>query len=178
MRLTAMTDYALRLLMHLGQQDGRLCTIAEVAQVHGLSEAHLMKITHQLGQTGWITTVRGKGGGMKLARPPAQINLGAFVRSVEPDFQLVECLGAHASSCLLTPQCRLTHVFDDALHAFLGVLDGRTLADVLPPPAPPLPVVSAPVSRRRRLAAAAAAAAAGAAAAPAAAPVPEPPATA
>jgi Rrf2 family protein len=103
MRLTAMTDYALRLLMYLGRQPERLCTIAEVAQVHGLSQAHLMKITYQLGQRGWITTVRGKGGGMTLALPPEQINLGAVVRSVEPDFQLVECMGAPAADgCVLT----------------------------------------------------------------------------
>ncbi|NDY93038.1 RrF2 family transcriptional regulator [Ideonella livida] len=141
MRLTAMTDYALRLLMYLGGHPARLCTIAEVAQAHGLSEAHLMKITHQLGLAGWITTVRGKGGGMTLARPPAEINLGAFVRSVEPDFQLVECMGAPASPpvtgpnerhCLLTGQCRLAGVFDEALRGFLTALDRRTLADVLP----------------------------------------------
>ncbi|WP_374584689.1 RrF2 family transcriptional regulator [Ideonella dechloratans] len=135
MRLTAMTDYALRLLMYLGRQPDRLCTIAEVAQVHGLSQAHLMKITYQLGQRGWITTVRGKGGGMTLALPPEQINLGAVVRSVEPDFQLVECMGAPAAdSCVLTRSCPLTGVVADALQAFLAVLDARTLADVLPPP--------------------------------------------
>lgn len=135
MRLTAMTDYALRLLMHLGRQTDRLCTIAEVARLHGLSEAHLMKITHQLGLAGWIVTVRGKGGGMKLAHPPQDINLGALVRSVEPDFRLVECLSPRPdSSCRWTGQCRLAGVFDDARQAFLDVLDRHTLADVLPPP--------------------------------------------
>ena len=132
MRLTTMTDYALRLLMHLGQHRDRLCTIAEVAQVYGISEAHLMKITHQLGIAGWIETVRGKGGGMRLAREPAQINLGELVRGVEPDFLLVECL-ARGSACTLTGQCRLTRVFSDALDAFMLQLDGHTLADVLPP---------------------------------------------
>lgn len=152
MRLTTMTDYALRLLMHLGRQPDRLCTIAEVAQAHAISEAHLMKITHQLGLAGWITTVRGKGGGMKLAMAPEAINLGAFVRSVEPDFQLVECLPATPeasdSSCVLTGQCRLAGVFGAALNAFLSTLDGRTLADVLPPPARASARVAAPRSRR------------------------------
>ncbi|PXW93362.1 BadM/Rrf2 family transcriptional regulator [Sphaerotilus hippei] len=133
MRLTAMTDYALRLLMYIGQRPDRLCTIAEVATAHGLSEAHLMKITHQLGLAGWITTVRGKGGGMRLALAPEAINLGALVRSVEPDFQLVECLSS-GTGCQLTGRCRLTGVFSEALSAFMQSLDCRTLADVLPPP--------------------------------------------
>lgn len=132
MRLTAMTDYALRLLIYVGKQgNDRLCTIAEVAQAHDLSEAHLMKITHQLGLAGWIQTVRGKGGGMRLALPPDQINLGAVVRSIEPDFQIVECLGTD-DHCRLTGGCRLTGVFNAALAAFLGELDACTLADVLP----------------------------------------------
>jgi len=133
MRLTTMTDYALRLLMHVGQHRDRLCTIAEVAQVYGISEAHLMKITHQLGLAGWIETVRGKGGGMRLAREPEQINLGELVRSVEPDFVLVECM-ASGSACTLTGKCGLTGVFRGALDAFMQQLDGYTLADVLPRP--------------------------------------------
>jgi Rrf2 family transcriptional regulator, nitric oxide-sensitive transcriptional repressor len=143
MRLTAMTDYALRLLMYLGQHPDRLCTIAEVAQAHGLSEAHLMKITHQLGVTGWITTVRGKGGGMCLAVAPEAINLGEFVRSVEPDFHLVECLTERAE-CHLLGHCRLAGVFSQALEAFMQSLDSKTLADVLPPTA--TRTVTAPLS--------------------------------
>ena len=156
MRLTTMTDYALRLLMHVGQHRDRLCTIAEVAQVYGISEAHLMKITHQLGLAGWIETVRGKGGGMRLAREPAQINLGELVRSVEPDFVLVECL-ARGSACTLTGRCGLTRIFGSALDAFMQQLDGHTLADVLPPPrargAQPAAVALPVPSRRRRSAA-------------------------
>lgn len=134
MRLTAMTDYALRLLLYLGQHPQRLCTIAEVAQVHGISQAHLMKITHLLAQQGWVSTVRGKGGGMRLARAPQDIVLGALVRSIEPDFQLVECMGPpHEHGCLLTGRCRLAGVFNDALAAFLARLDAQTLADMLPP---------------------------------------------
>lgn len=131
MRLTAMTDYALRLLIHLGRNPERLCTTAEVAQVYGISEAHLTKITHQLGLSGWITTVRGKGGGMKLALAPEDIQLGELVRSIEPDFYLVECLG-ELNACTLTGQCRLTGIINDALNAFLEQLDAHTLADLLP----------------------------------------------
>lgn len=132
MRLTLMTDYALRLLMHVAQRPERLCTIAEVAQAHGISEAHLMKVTHQLALQGWLQTVRGKGGGMRLAHAPQQINLGAVVRGMESDLALVECLG-DGSQCALTGACRLTGLLQGALHSFMAHLDGFTLADLLPP---------------------------------------------
>lgn len=131
MRLTTMTDYALRLLMYVGQHPGRLCTIAEIAQAHRISEAHLMKVTHQLGRHGWIETQRGKGGGMRLASAPGDINLGEVIRSVEPDFDVVECF-ANGSRCAITGHCRLTGVLDGALQAFMTHLDGCTLADLLP----------------------------------------------
>ena len=131
MRLTAMTDYSLRLLLHVAERRGRLCTIAEVAQAHDLSEAHLMKITHRLALGGWIETVRGKGGGMRLALEPERINLGDVVRSVEPDFALVECF-ATGSACALTGRCGLAGVLQGALLAFMRHLDGHTLADLMP----------------------------------------------
>ncbi len=131
MRLTTMTDYALRLLMHVAQQPDRLCTIAEVAEVYGISEAHLMKVTHQLALQGWIETQRGRGGGMRLALPPNEIGLGAVVRSIEPDFDLVECFSS-GDRCTLSGQCRLAGVLGAAMQAFLAQLDGRTLDDLLP----------------------------------------------
>lgn len=133
MRLTTMTDYALRLLMYVGQHPGRLCTIAEVARVYAISENHLMKITHRLGLAGWLETVRGKGGGIRLAADPADINLGAVVRSVEPDFFLVACLAAD-NACMLTGSCRLTSIVSEALQSFMARLDRHTLADLLPAP--------------------------------------------
>lgn len=132
MRLTTMTDYALRLLMYLGKQPERLCTIAEVAQAYGISEAHLMKITHQLGTGGWIETLRGKGGGIRLARPATEINLGAVVRGIESDFRLVECFSAD-SPCTLTGDCRLAGIVHGALAAFQQHLDRYSLADILSP---------------------------------------------
>ena len=90
-----------------------------------------MKITHQLGLRGWVTTVRGKGGGMRLAQPPENINLGAVVRSIEPDFNLVECFGSN-NTCEITGSCGLTSVLDGALQRFLAHLDEFTLADILP----------------------------------------------
>jgi len=133
MRLTTMTDYAMRLLMHVGRNPGRLCTIAEIAQAYAISEAHLMKVTHQLALAGWIDTVRGKGGGMRLAHAPDTIVLGQVVRSIEPDFRLVECLGG-GSECQLDGRCRLTGILDGALRDFLAHLDRHTLADILPSP--------------------------------------------
>ena len=131
MRLTTLTDYAMRLLMHVGQNPDRLCTIAEIASTYGISEPHLMKVTHRLAQRGWIETVRGKNGGMRLARPADQISLGAVIRDTENDLNLVECLSGN-SACVLQGQCRLTSIIDGALQEFLRHLDSYTLADVLP----------------------------------------------
>ena len=132
MRLTTMTDYAMRLLMYVAQQPDRLCTIAEVAKAYDISETHLMKITHQLGLNGWLETVRGKGGGMRLAAAPSDISLGAVVRSIEPDFYLVECLTRDAT-CSLAGQCKLTGIMSGALQSMMQYLDAYTLADLLPP---------------------------------------------
>lgn len=149
MRLTTMTDYALRLLMHLGWQPDRLCTIAEVAKTYGISEAHLMKITHQLGAAGWIETLRGKGGGIRLGRRPEDIGLGDVVRSIESDFRLVECFGT-GSPCTLTGHCRLTGVLDGALEAFHTHLDRFTLADILKGPGSGAAGATRPVRLTRR----------------------------
>jgi Rrf2 family nitric oxide-sensitive transcriptional repressor len=146
MRLTTMTDYALRLLMYVAHQPERLCTIAEIADAYGISQAHLMKITHQLGLAGFVETVRGKGGGMRLAAAPATISLGAVVRAVEPDFALVECFGA-GNRCALTSYCRLAGVLDGALQSFLAHLDRHTLADLVPD----LPPRALPLERSGRM---------------------------
>lgn len=132
MRLARMTDYAIRLLIYVAQRPDRLCTIAEVASAYGISETHLMKITHQLGLAGWLETTRGKGGGIRLARPPAEIGIGAVVRTMEPDFFIVECFST-GNSCLLTGNCELTGIMDGALRHFMDHLDAHSLADVLPP---------------------------------------------
>src|SRR5690606_38143770 len=132
MRLTAMTDFSMRLLMYLGNHPERLCTIAEIARVHGISEPHLMKITHRLAQAGWVETIRGKNGGMRLAHEPRNISLGAVVRDMENDLAVVECLSVVTSHCILAGQCGLTRIMQGALDKFLAHLDGYTLADLLP----------------------------------------------
>lgn len=135
MRLTTMTDYAMRLLMYVGRHPDRLCTIAEIAQSYGISEPHLMKITHRLAQRGWIETIRGKNGGMRLARPPHEINLGAVVRDTENDLALVECFVAD-NACTLRGRCGLTAIIDGALQQFMQHLDRYSLADIMPEAAP------------------------------------------
>jgi Rrf2 family nitric oxide-sensitive transcriptional repressor len=131
MRLTTLTDYAMRLLMYVGSQPDRLCTIAEIAQSYGISEPHLMKVTHKLAQHGWIETIRGKNGGMRLAKPASQISLGAVVRDTENDLKLVECFDTDCA-CTLTGACGLNPILHGALQQFLRHLDGYTLADILP----------------------------------------------
>lgn len=140
MRLTQHSDFAMRLLMYVGNHPDRLCTISEVARAYRISEPHLMKVTHRLSQTGWLETVRGKNGGMRLAKPPHEIVLGAVLRDTETDMALVECLGEN-NRCSLSSQCGLTGVVHGALQAFLNHFDQYTLADILPEaPIPAEPV--------------------------------------
>lgn len=131
MQLTAYTDYALRVLMYLAVHDDRLATIAEMASVYNISKNHLMKIVHQLGQEGFIETVRGRGGGLRLGQSPDQVALGQVVRKMEPHFNLVECFDPAANRCPITPECHLSAVLETARDAFLAVLDRYTLADLI-----------------------------------------------
>ncbi len=135
MRLTSFTDYSLRVLIYLGLREDGLATIREISDTYGLSENHLMKIIQTLGKLGYIETVRGRGGGMKLAGKPEEFNLGQIVRQVEPDFAIVDCFNAQRRhECVISPACRLQGVLDKAVKAFLDVLDRYTLDDLLQNP--------------------------------------------
>lgn len=131
MRLTLHTDYALRLLMLLAMEPGRLHTIEEVARRHGISRNHLMKVTQTLAQSGFVESLRGRGGGLRLARPAAAIALGEVVRATEDSFALVECLDPARNACVLATGCGLRGPIEEALAAFLAVLDRHSLADLL-----------------------------------------------
>lgn len=131
MRLTDYTDYALRILMHLGSRPGQTITIREIATTHGISHNHLSKIVYHLGLLGILTTLRGRAGGIKLAQPPGQIMLGAVIRATEPDFQMVECFSERDSSCVLAGRCKLKRLLADATSAFLGRLDQVPLSVLL-----------------------------------------------
>lgn len=136
MRLTMHTDYALRLLILLAAKQGEPATIQETAERYSISRNHLMKVAHRLGQAGFIQTLRGRRGGLLLAHPPEEINLGAVVRFTEEDMNLVECFDPANQNCAILPACRLRGVLQQALKAFLAELDRYTLADIMVQPAP------------------------------------------
>ncbi|WP_077530141.1 Rrf2 family transcriptional regulator [Vreelandella utahensis] len=131
MRITGYTDYSLRVLIYLSLQGDRLATIQEVADRYGISKNHLMKVVHQLTRKGYLDSVRGKKGGIRLRLSPSEINLGVLVREMEPDLNLVECFGPD-NTCVISPVCSLKGVLGEALNAFLATLDRYTLADIVP----------------------------------------------
>jgi Rrf2 family nitric oxide-sensitive transcriptional repressor len=130
MRLTNFSDYALRVLMYAAARGDRLITIDETAKVYGISRTHLMKIVNQLTRAGYLKAVRGRSGGVTLAKRPNKIRLGDVVRITEPDFALVECFGPD-NQCVITPRCRLRRALGEALDAFIATLDRYTLADLI-----------------------------------------------
>jgi Rrf2 family nitric oxide-sensitive transcriptional repressor len=130
MRLTSYSDYSLRLLMYVATRKDELVTIQNVADAYGISKAHLMKVAHQLGVHGFLETVRGRNGGLRLARPADQIGLGEVVRMTEEESALVECFHATNNSCVISGPCRLKGVLARALKAYYAVLDEYTLADL------------------------------------------------
>ncbi len=145
MRLTLMTDYSLRVLMFLGlREGGGLASIREIAQAYGISENHLVKVVHRLGQTGLVETVRGRGGGLRLAVPPERIRVGEVVRLTEEGLGPVECFtpqgeprpraptdAAGGAGCVIAGPCGLQRTLHEALRAYMAVLDRTTLADLL-----------------------------------------------
>lgn len=132
MRLTNYTDYSLRVLIYLASKPlDELSTITEIAEAYSISRNHLSKVIHELGIFGFIQTIRGRGGGIKLAAPPEEINIGKVVRQIEDDFKLVECFSDGPSTCVITPVCGLKHALNRALNAYLAVLDEYTLADIV-----------------------------------------------
>ena len=133
-RLTVYTDFSLRLLMYLAVKPDGISTIGEVADAYGIPKNHLTKVAHQLGLTGTITTVRGKGGGMRLAIPANEIVVGRVVRGTEPDMALVPCFEPVCASCPIVPACGLRGALHQARSAFLAVLDRYTLADLVANP--------------------------------------------
>jgi Rrf2 family transcriptional regulator, nitric oxide-sensitive transcriptional repressor len=131
MRLTRYTDYSIRVLVHLGVSGEGLCSIAEIARAYDISHNHLMKVVQDLAAAGFVEAVRGRSGGLRLGRAPAEINLGVLVRHTECDFDLVDC-----STCAIRPACTLPGILAEATRAFMSVLDRYTLADLLKNGAP------------------------------------------
>lgn len=130
MRLTQQTDYSVRVLMYLAVSRTRLSTISEISDSYGISRNHLTKVVHQLARMGYVTTVRGRSGGMRLARPAEDIDIGDVVRAVESPSILVECFPGGKGQCVISPECRLKLLLAEAQDAFFAFIEGTTLADI------------------------------------------------
>jgi len=132
MNLKKYTDYALRVLIYTAaKKDSELSSIKEISEIYNISSHHLGKIVFELNKLGLIETIRGRGGGIRLAKAPEDINIGMVVREMEDDFNILECFNRETNHCILSPACKLKHVLNDALKAFLMVLDQYTLADLV-----------------------------------------------
>lgn len=134
MKLTSYTDYALRTLMYLAHNRDRLVTIGDIADEHGIAKNHLTKVVHQLGTLGYVDTVRGRNGGLRLGCEPSNINIGEVVRHTETDFFMAACFDASGPGCSYSPACSLKGLLGKATHAFLEVLDSVTLEQMTAPP--------------------------------------------
>ena len=137
MKLNQSTDYALRVLMYCAAHESRdqAPTIAEIAHAHDISRSHLMKVVMKLSALGWLATTRGRGGGLRLLQSADQVIIGQVVRQMEEDFTLVECFKPQQSNCRIQGSCRLQGALAQALDAYLRVLDGLTLAQMVVAPA-------------------------------------------
>lgn len=129
MQLTLYTDYSLRVLIYLSRMPTEATTITEVSEFYKISRNHLVKVVHRLVVLGFITSLRGKGGGIKLAKEPNQINIGDVIRKAEPHFQMVECFNEKTNQCAITPTCQLKGLINQGMQAFFKTLDCYTLVD-------------------------------------------------
>jgi Rrf2 family transcriptional regulator, nitric oxide-sensitive transcriptional repressor len=150
MQLTQYTDYALRTLMALGLNPGGKLTVTDIAKAYGISRNHLVKVVARLAESGYVETARGGGGGMRLARAPREIRIGAVVRDMEAELGVVECLTEVGGRCVIAPVCRLKGLLQEATGAFLETLDRYTLEDVLQHPTPVARLLHIPVRIERR----------------------------
>jgi Rrf2 family transcriptional regulator, nitric oxide-sensitive transcriptional repressor len=139
MRLTDYTDYSLRVLLYLSVRGAGLSTIQDISHAYGISKNHLMKVVQQLGERGWVETVRGRNGGLRIAEHTRMLTVGAVVRATESDFAVVSCLPDQQGvqrACVITSQCRLRGALQAASNAFLAELDRYTIGEVAEPHAP------------------------------------------
>lgn len=126
MRLTRYTDFAIRTMLYLAAHEDRLCSIGEIAESYGISQNHLMKVASDLAGSGYVQSLRGRGGGLRLARPASEINIGEMVRHTEGQVDLVGC-----GSCALAPACGMVCAFKNAVEAFFATLETYSLADIM-----------------------------------------------
>lgn len=133
MRVTLQTDYSLRVLMYVATKGDRLSRIDEIAESFEISKNHLMKVVYELGKAGYLETVRGRNGGIRLMRKPSQINIGTVVRETEKDLSMLGCLAGEEGFCCVEQVCVLRRAFRDASQAFISVLDRYTVEDLIKP---------------------------------------------
>lgn len=150
MRLTVFSDYTLRVLIYLGLRGNEMATITKIADAYDISKNHLMKVVNELAGQGYVETVRGKGGGIRLKTAPANISLGALLRASEADTALVECFDRENSSCCIAPACAARGILRQAQEAFYEFLDGYTLADLLQPQQRLSTILHKPENKRQR----------------------------
>ncbi|HEX2872219.1 MAG TPA: Rrf2 family transcriptional regulator [Polyangiaceae bacterium] len=132
MQLTQFSDYSLRVLLYLTARPERWVPLPEISRAYGVSHNHMAKVAQLLLERGYVESLRGRSGGLRLAKPPSQINVGSVVRATEPHFDLVECFDAKTNTCPIDPVCGLKGALVSAQKAFLQELDRFTLADFLP----------------------------------------------
>jgi len=123
--MTLYTNHSVKVLVHLAAAPQRLSSIGEIATAHGISHNHLMKVVNDLGKAGFVEAVRGRSGGIRLARPAREISLGEIVRHTESGFDLEE-----ADSASAQPAQSFTEAIEERARAFVGVLDGYSVADL------------------------------------------------
>ena len=136
MQLSKFTDYALRILMHLAVADKHMLTTRQIAEIHDAKYNHLAKVTQWLVRKGYVASVRGRSGGLRLAKETNDVNVGLVVRDLEGQSELVDCLRPSGGSCILAPSCGLTAALRAAQEAFFQSLDTLTLADLTKNDAP------------------------------------------
>lgn len=134
MQLTSFSDYCLRVLVYAGTCYPELCSVKDIAAAYNINEPHVVKVVHFLSKAGYLETVRGRGGGLRLQKPANEIRVGDVVRETENNLAPVECL-AQGGMCAITPVCNMKPMFKEALDAFLEVLDSYSLDDILAPKA-------------------------------------------
>ncbi len=158
MKLTDYTDYSLRVMLYLALRSDGLTTIQEISDAYGISKNHLMKVVQRLGELGWVDTIRGRNGGLRLAAGSRELSVGEVVRQTENDFALVGCFpeeNGERRPCAIEPHCRLKHVLAAARDAFLAELDRHTIGELAKPRAELAgllglaPVVLLPPARKR-----------------------------
>jgi len=128
-QLTLYSDYSLRVLIYLSKTDKKISTITDISEFYKISRNHLVKVVHRLAQLGYIISIQGKGGGIKLAKDPSEIKVGEVIRKTEPNFYMVECFNEKENRCVITDVCRLKGILNQGMEAFFNVIDQYTILD-------------------------------------------------